>query len=148
MEEYWFCYILKSCDLNHTNLTYSGKTNDPFRRLRQHNGKISGGAKSTNKGRPWEIYVLITGFKDEIDTLRFEWRIKHPTKTYKRPYEYCGVKGRIKSLNIVLTDTKWTSKCSTETCLTPLTVCIKKGYENILNELPKHITVIYFDNIL
>lgn len=148
MEEYWFCYILKSCDPNYENLTYCGKTNDPFRRLRQHNGEISGGAKTTKKAQPWEMYVLIIGFKDEIDTLRFEWRIKHPTKTRKRPHKYCGVEGRINSLNLVLMDTKWTSKCSAETSSTPLTLCIKKEYENILNELPAHITVIYVDEIL
>jgi predicted GIY-YIG superfamily endonuclease len=141
MSSEWFCYILKSQDPLHPNLTYNGKTNDPKRRLRQHNGEISGGARATTRARPWEMYVLISGFKSEIDALRCEWRIKHPTKSRKRPKMYCGVEGRVKSLNLVLNDTKWTSKCSEESCKTPLTVCIKSGYEHLLGPLPPHITL-------
>jgi predicted GIY-YIG superfamily endonuclease len=142
----WYCYILKSQDPNYPNITYNGKTNDPKRRLRQHNGEITGGAKATKKAQPWEIYVLITGFKNEIDALRCEWRIKHPTKTKKRPKQYCGVKGRIKGLNIVLTDTKWTSKCQNSS-KTQLTLYIKSEYINLLTRLPSFINVVSFDNI-
>lgn len=44
----WFCYILRNRDPRYRNMTYNGSTNDPIRRLRQHNEEISGGAKATH----------------------------------------------------------------------------------------------------
>jgi len=44
----WYVYILYSIS---TGRTYTGITNNPTRRLQQHNsGK---GAKATRRGRPW-----------------------------------------------------------------------------------------------
>ena len=60
--------------------TYVGATVNPDRRLRQHNGEISGGARAT-KGRAWRRVFLIGGFADERDALRFEWRWKWLTRT-------------------------------------------------------------------
>lgn len=95
-------------------MTYNGSTNDPVRRLRQHNEEISGGAKFTHgKGGAWEIYALMTGFTDHINTLSCEWRIKHPSgKPGPRDKKYCGVAGRIKSLNEVLPLERWTKQCT------------------------------------
>lgn len=106
----WCCYILRCLDSNHKNLTYNGKTNNILRRLDQHNGKISGGAKATS-GKQWELYAIMTGFPNEKNALSCEWRIKHPTKSKKRPSKYCGVNGRILGLNEVLVCDKWTDKC-------------------------------------
>ena len=68
------CYILKSLT---TKKLYVGYTVDFNRRLRQHNGEIVGGAKKTEKGRPWEQICEIKGFYDKSSALRFEWRIQH-----------------------------------------------------------------------
>jgi predicted GIY-YIG superfamily endonuclease len=112
----WFCYILRNKDPKYKTMTYNGSTNDPNRRLRQHNEEITGGAKATHgKGQAWEIYALMTGFPDHINALSCEWRIKHPTgKPGKRLPEHCGVHGRIRGLNEVLCLDKWTSKCTVE----------------------------------
>jgi predicted GIY-YIG superfamily endonuclease len=59
--------------------TYVGATVDPARRLRQHNGEISGGARAT-KGRAWRRVFLVSGFEDERAALRFEWRWKFLTR--------------------------------------------------------------------
>lgn len=59
--------------------TYVGATVDPARRLRQHNGEISGGARAT-KGRAWRRVFLVSGFEDERAALRFEWRWKYLTR--------------------------------------------------------------------
>lgn len=104
----WFCYILRCTDENNKNLTYNGKTNDIVRRLKQHNGELKGGAKAT-KGKKWEVYMLMKGFPDEHNALSCEWRIKHPTKSKKRPQKYCGVNGRIYGMNEVLKSEKWTN---------------------------------------
>jgi len=93
----YYCYIL-------TNgvLTYNGSTNNLIRRLRQHNGEITGGAKYTKNKGPWYYIFIMEGFKNKIDALKCEWKIKHPTGKRIRPKCYCGINGRIKSLNIVL----------------------------------------------
>ena len=72
----WFCYMLASTD---GRKTYVGATVDPNRRLRQHNGEISGGARAT-KGRVWKRRFLVGGFEDERAALRFEWRWKYLTR--------------------------------------------------------------------
>ena len=97
MDKY-FCYILG----NENNSTYNGCTNNLKRRIRQHNGEIVGGAKATRNKGPWNYICIIEGFTDKIDALKCEWKIKHPTGKRRRPICYSGIKGRIKSLNLVL----------------------------------------------
>jgi len=110
----WYCYILRNKLPQYSHLTYNGSTNDPVRRLRQHNQEISGGARATHgKGGAWEIYALMSGFEDHINTLSCEWRIKHPSgKPGIMASKYRGVVGRIKSLNEILPLDKWTGKCT------------------------------------
>lgn len=119
----WYCYILASCATRKNgkpcNATYNGKTNDPTRRLRQHNGEIVGGAKATHNSqrRPWRIICLIQGFLDERDALRCEWRIKHPTgKRGKRLSKFCRPEGRIRGLKFAIDQSAkknsgWTRQC-------------------------------------
>jgi predicted GIY-YIG superfamily endonuclease len=59
--------------------TYVGATIDPARRLRQHNGELTGGARATS-GRRWARRFLVGGFTDERAALRFEWRWKYLTR--------------------------------------------------------------------
>ena len=58
---------------------YIGYTNNPTRRIRQHNQEITGGAKAT-KGYKWKYVGLISNIIDNIEGLRIEWRLKHATK--------------------------------------------------------------------
>lgn len=71
------CYILKS---SVSNKIYIGYTVDFNRRLRQHNGEIVGGAKKTEKYRPWYPICLIKGFNESSSALRFEYRLQHPKR--------------------------------------------------------------------
>jgi predicted GIY-YIG superfamily endonuclease len=106
----WYCYILRTINPFYPNNTYNGSTNNLSRRLKQHNGLKAGGAKATcNKG-PWEFYAVLTGFKNQNEALSCEWKIKHPTGKKLRPKKYCGIEGRIKSLNLILSLDKWTTK--------------------------------------
>ena len=139
----WYCYILRNTSDEYKNLTYNGSTNDPFRRLRQHNEEICGGAKATKgKNKSWEIYVLMTGFETHNNALSCEWKIKHPTGHKKRPAIFCGVAGRVKSLETVLCLDKWTNQCiiQNSTCkyILWLTEDMKQ-YVNI-DILPSYIT--------
>lgn len=57
----YYVYLLKHEKLNRT---YVGITNNLKRRLRQHNGEIKGGARSTTaclKYGKWDIYGYIEG---------------------------------------------------------------------------------------
>jgi len=73
----WLCYLL------HTPLgmpyatTYIGATVDLNRRLRQHNGEIAGGARSTSARQgEWEIAACVRGFLDQARACSFEARWK------------------------------------------------------------------------
>jgi predicted GIY-YIG superfamily endonuclease len=112
MEKPYYCYILYSSNPYYSNLTYNGSTNNIFRRFRQHNGEICGGAKATSGKGKWLPLAILEGCKTHKEALSCEWRIKHPTGSRIRPKKYCGKKGRIDSLNIVLSLDKWTSNSS------------------------------------
>jgi predicted GIY-YIG superfamily endonuclease len=70
----WKCYLLATND-GGSQKTYVGVTPDLDRRLNQHNGLLSGGAKATH-GRQWERICHVAGFPDHTAVLQFEWRWK------------------------------------------------------------------------
>jgi predicted GIY-YIG superfamily endonuclease len=73
----FYCYLL--CTHSGGN-TYVGATTEPDRRLDQHNGKRSGGARATGiqvaKGEQWRRVCLITGIPEWRSALQIEWRWK------------------------------------------------------------------------
>jgi predicted GIY-YIG superfamily endonuclease len=69
----WHCYLLATVE--GSPKTYVGITPDLDRRLKQHNGLLSGGAMAT-KGRAWERIAHVRGFPDHRAALQFEWRWK------------------------------------------------------------------------
>lgn len=95
-------YLLRSLDPKHPRKTYVGYTVDPSRRIRQHNGEISGGAKRTSKARPWKMVCYIEGFPDKRTALQYEWINNHPK--IKR----WGVNGRITTMKETLMKDKFT----------------------------------------
>lgn len=75
-------YILRSTTT--PNEFYCGSTNNIHRRIRQHNGEISGGAKYTMGYRPWAIAVIIVSSEEALtkgEALRVEYYTK--AKNYK-----------------------------------------------------------------
>ena len=81
----YHCYLLHSINAKHPNKTYIGFTNDPYHRLRQHNGIIKGGARKTTSkrygGQPWDFTCVIGGFPTNIKGLQFEWVWQHIDKS-------------------------------------------------------------------
>ncbi|GAW18325.1 hypothetical protein ANO14919_078000 [Xylariales sp. No.14919] len=71
-------YILRST-VKHASL-YIGSTPNPPRRLKQHNGEVTGGAARTSRQalRPWEIVGLVSGFPGMVAALKFEWALNNP----------------------------------------------------------------------
>ncbi|HET6497092.1 MAG TPA: GIY-YIG nuclease family protein [Thermoleophilia bacterium] len=68
----WFVYVLVS---EKTGRTYVGVTVNLERRLRQHNGELSGGAKATRGFRPWRLARTIGPFEQRA-ALKEERRVK------------------------------------------------------------------------
>ncbi len=86
----WKVYLLRSTtDFR----TYVGATVDVDRRLRQHNGQLSGGARATAGGQ-WTRVCHITGFPHERAALQFEWAWKH----FSKKQSGSALTRRIKSL--------------------------------------------------
>lgn len=67
----WSVYLLSN-----GSRTYIGSTTDVTRRLRQHNGEIVGGARSTRGKGPWKIVCWISGFENRSVACRWERIIK------------------------------------------------------------------------
>ena len=100
-KEQWQFYLI-----NNGPYTYAGVSPDPVKRLRKHNGEISGGAKYTaSKGTGWEHICLVKGFPTKIEALQFEWAVKH-----EPPRNVGGIAARIRKMRKVLCKEKWTSK--------------------------------------
>ena len=90
----YLVYILKS-----ENYSYIGMTNDFFRRWKQHNRILKGGARYTSKRESWTPVCIIDGFKTKCEAMQCEWKLKRVK----------GVKNRILNLvKIIKNDEKWT----------------------------------------
>jgi len=148
----YYCYLLRNTKDEFKNLTYNGSTNDPKRRLRQHNKEICGGAKYTSRcNGGWEFYCLMTGFPDHVNALQAEWKWKHCTgKAGKRPKGYCGVSGRIKGLNLVLPLENWTKQSIIDNKSQKFKLFITNDMIQLLNRdsIPEYIEIIGVDKIL
>ncbi|KAI8055049.1 hypothetical protein BDF22DRAFT_675089 [Syncephalis plumigaleata] len=72
---FYACYLLHSLQASYYQHAYVGSTNDPIRRLRQHNGELTQGARKTTKKRPWAIAAL------SLAALQFEWAWQNPEKS-------------------------------------------------------------------
>ena len=99
MEAPWYCYCLVSSG----GATYIGATVDVDRRLRQHRGELSGGAKATRArvgaGETWRRHCYVGPF-NKHDALSFEWHWKHKSKKQRGG----ALERRIAALNILLAD--------------------------------------------
>ena len=150
-ENKWYCYLLRNNSEPYLNCTYNGSTNNPMKRLRQHNEEIKGGAKATHgKNGAWEIYALLSGFKDHKNTLQCEWKIKCPSgKPGKRAPKHNGVINRIKSLNEVLILERWTKQSTVNNCDCPYHLVVTDDVVQYLDRsvIPGNITIVSVPSI-
>lgn len=69
----FWVYVLLSVD---EQRTYVGITTDVDRRLRQHNGELAGGAKSTRARRPWRVGRRYGPYAGRAEASRAEAALK------------------------------------------------------------------------
>lgn len=93
MNKSYFVYML----VNTRNTTYIGMTNNPRRRVRQHNGIIKGGARATRRSNTWWMFTVV-GMFTKIEALKFE-------RAWKKKSH--GVVGRLKRLWKLLLEEKY-----------------------------------------
>lgn len=125
----WSCYIIEN-----KGYTYVGVSNNVDKRLRAHNGEIKGGAKyTTGKGPGWKHACVISGFPTKIESMQFEWALKHVP-----PRNAGGMANRIKKLSILFRKTRWTSKAPLAAS-TPLTIVWMEGYRPEYFDYPLYI---------
>ena len=138
--EIWYNYIIYS---NEKNLSYNGSTNNIKRRLRQHNGEITGGAFRTHQGRPWTYCAVLRGMPNQRNALSCEWRIRYPNNRRNKEAKYRGIKGRIVGLNEVLQLDKWTNPCTDMNCDMQLDLFIHNDYLHLLEveKIPSNIKI-------
>ena len=111
----FYCYIVQ----NASKRTYVGSTNDLRRRLRQHNGLIKGGARSTAGRGPWTylLYIQVNEEAQKMDhrwNLSLEWHLKRPNgRTRSQPR---GVEGRLETLHKVFEKNKFKNNTYTVFC--------------------------------
>ena len=74
-------------------------TNDFFKRWKQHNKILKGGAKYTSKYNNWNPICIVDGFKNKSEAMQCEWKLKRVKGYHKR----------IKNLSMILkNEKKWT----------------------------------------
>tara|TARA_B100001094_G_scaffold174328_1_gene168573 strand:- start:112 stop:483 length:372 start_codon:yes stop_codon:yes gene_type:complete len=90
----YLVYILQS-----GNHSYIGMTNDFFKRWKQHNKILKGGAKYTSKYDNWSPICIVDGFQTKSEAMQCEWKLKR-VKGYQK---------RIENLSYLLKHkNKWT----------------------------------------
>lgn len=104
-----YCYLLRT----EQNQTYVGATVDIDRRLKQHNGELSGGARATairvSQGQQWHRICYISGIPDWRSALQIEWRWKQLGRT-KFKHVKDPIERRLYSLKFLLALDKPTEK--------------------------------------
>ena len=95
----YYCYIIAFIENYIIKRTYIGITNNLKRRIKQHNGEVKGGAKSTRCSNEWFYYMIVNDFKNKEEALSFEW--------YWKKYSKSGIDNRIKQLYKLLQESKW-----------------------------------------
>ena len=114
------------------NKSYTGFTNNPARRLRQHNGIIRGGAKSTRGIHDWRFLTLTSSDWTKQEAMKAEYKFKHPDGKRKVPAFFRGIPGRLNALEEI-----WKR--------VPDTMCVRVCPDHLITvqalQVPTHVQI-------
>lgn len=122
--------------------TYIGATVNLARRIRQHNGELSGGARRTSRmvaAGCWSCVIAVAGFQEWRDALRFEYAWRRCCKRVAR-----GARGardaswRTRGLHQLLCKRQWSST-SPLAAAVPLVITAALKIDGVL---PSHVQVV------
>ena len=88
----WFVYMVRTA----TGALYTGISTDPERRLRQHSGALTGGAKSLKGKGPLQL-VFTFAMPCRSSASKLEYQLKQWNKTQKELL----LKQEVKQLNLL-----------------------------------------------
>lgn len=134
----YMCYLIQS-EAEGSKSTYVGVTNNLTRRIKQHNGRLKGGAKSTMRCRPWVYAAWVGPFETYRGALQFEYAWKHAA-----PRRSHGLKARVNKLRTVLMRDRWTRNAVLASEHNPLTVTVlSPEFAAIMEgvEMPCHVVL-------
>ena len=101
----YYCYFIIS---QKNNKTYIGITNNLEKRIKQHNGELKGGAKSTKSSSNWSFHTIIGKFNNKSEAMSFEWYWKHQqNRNSKWVSTKAGIDNKMKRLLELILDNKW-----------------------------------------
>lgn len=80
-EKAWFLYLLSTAK----GQIYTGISTDPERRLRQHNGELTGGAKALRGQRPLQL-LYQEPYPCRSSASKAEYRFKQLSKQQKEAF--------------------------------------------------------------
>lgn len=136
-----FCYVLQQVDKSKKLRNYIGYTVNPKRRIRQHNGLISGGARFT-KNKSWE-YLMIFSCPTWNSTrgLQVEWLIKHPLRKKRRSPLFKGSLGTVQSLTEII------KRIPSDEILS---IYVHGDYYEIVNKMvfPSNVHILHMNDLL
>lgn len=81
----WYVYIIESSSSKAKDgfgYFYIGISTDTYKRLRQHNGEISKGAKYTENHRPWTLIYTET-YDTRSEACKREYELKQLSRSEK-----------------------------------------------------------------
>lgn len=130
----FFCYLLQSVD---SRRTYIGATVDVDRRLAQHNGRLTGGARAT-AGRRWNRVLYVSGAPTWSAALQLEWAWKHVSRRRvggRAGAAAAALSNRIEALLDVLERDAPTQGGVPYWTWGPICLQFSSGYEDILGKI-------------
>lgn len=156
-----YCYLIRLRN-KHSESVYNGYTNNPIRRLCEHQRALS--TKQYRSGE-WqllrkfnreqagagalEMYAVISGFPTMVHALQCEWKIKYPRgrsgrgsrRRGTRGHAFSGPRGWLLGLIHILHLKRWTANTSDDNENHPLTLFLVPDMFVWINTLIEATTI-------
>lgn len=79
----WYVYVIQAAN---KGTTYVGCTTDVIRRVKEHSGLKSGGAKATKGKGLWVLRAVFGPYSGRSEAMKAEYALKHSKRSTARFY--------------------------------------------------------------